>query len=232
MKKLIYLLMATGLISALPGCGERTTVNARSRDAGDAEESKVSPEERKYLSAAQPFVNAVAARNYDQAFSMLSSHARAHMSPSQFVPPDDDKQARRNEVNAVSNARQEDFASWMQKVEGQYGLPSAVQRFYVQSTDAMVLSGRGEALESMFAIGGMPKSIPNDIRRASLRCQIATKLTVAQLKQVARDHGVTPDVLQKDPDFAPYFTLKVVLVEEEGALRVGYFEFLAPSMFD
>jgi len=38
--------------------------------------------------------------------------------------------------------------------------------------------------------------------------------------------------LQKDPDFQPYFNLKVVLVEEASALRVGYFEFLPPSMLD
>jgi len=232
MQKLICPLMLICLGLGLTGCGERTSVNARSRDAGDSEESKISPEERKYLSAAQPFVNAVAARNYEQAFSLLSSHARARMSPGQFVPPDDDQQARRNEVNTLSNARKEDFASWMGKVEGQHGLPSAVQRLYVQSTDSMVLSGKGEALDSMFAIGGMPKSIPNEIRRASLRCQIATRLTPAQLKQAAKDYGVTVEELQKDADFAPYFTLKVVLVKEEGALRVGYFEFLPPSMLD
>jgi hypothetical protein len=40
------------------------------------------------------------------------------------------------------------------------------------------------------------------------------------------------DELKKDPDFAPYFTLKAVLMEEEGSLRVGYFEILPPSMLD
>ena len=35
--------------------------------------------------------------------------------------------------------------------------------------------------------------------------------------------------LQKDPDSTPYFNFKLVLVVE-GALRVGYIEFMPPSM--
>ena len=38
--------------------------------------------------------------------------------------------------------------------------------------------------------------------------------------------------LSKSPDFDPYFNLKVVLVEEGGQLKVGYFEFLPPSIMD
>jgi len=43
---------------------------------------------------------------------------------------------------------------------------------------------------------------------------------------------MTVEKLQSAPDFQPYFNLKVVLVEEDSALRVAYFEFLPPSMFD
>ena len=38
--------------------------------------------------------------------------------------------------------------------------------------------------------------------------------------------------LKNSPDFEPYFNIKVVLVEENGQLKVGYFEFLPPSMMD
>jgi outer membrane PBP1 activator LpoA protein len=38
--------------------------------------------------------------------------------------------------------------------------------------------------------------------------------------------------LQKDENFDPYFNLKIILVEEDGQLKVGYFEFLPPSMMD
>ena len=38
--------------------------------------------------------------------------------------------------------------------------------------------------------------------------------------------------LKKEEDFDPYLNLKVVLVEEGGQLKIGYFEFLPPSMLD
>jgi hypothetical protein len=38
--------------------------------------------------------------------------------------------------------------------------------------------------------------------------------------------------LKKEEAFYPYLNLKVVLVEEDGELKVGYFEFLPPSMMD
>ena len=38
--------------------------------------------------------------------------------------------------------------------------------------------------------------------------------------------------VRADDDFAPYFTVKIVLVEEAGTLKVGYFEFLPPSLMD
>jgi len=40
------------------------------------------------------------------------------------------------------------------------------------------------------------------------------------------------DELKKDENFDPYFNLKIILVEEDGQLEVGYFEFLPPSMMD
>jgi hypothetical protein len=38
--------------------------------------------------------------------------------------------------------------------------------------------------------------------------------------------------LKKSEDFDPYFNLKVVLIEDGGQLKVGYFEFLPLSMMD
>jgi len=40
------------------------------------------------------------------------------------------------------------------------------------------------------------------------------------------------DELKKSEDFDPYFNLKVVLVDDGGELKIGYFEFLPPSMMD
>jgi len=229
--KSIVLIVLAGLWVTLSSCRERAEAEVNARK-GESEEEKVSPQERKFIEAGRPFVNAIAARQYETAYGLLSSHARARMSVNQFVAAMDDNQYKRNEANALTNVKLAEFTNWMAKVEAEHGLPTAVKTIYVFSMDPVALSGRGEALDSMFAIGAMPKSVPFDIRRASLRCQVATRLTPAQLQAEARRVGMTPAELQKNPDFEPYFNLKAVLVEEDGALRVGYFEFLPPSMLD
>jgi hypothetical protein len=78
-------------------------------------------------------------------------------------------------------------------------------------------------MDSMFAIGAMPDWIPADIRHASRRGQIHTELSPQELANVAQREGITVEKLKKDEDFDSYFNLKVVLVEEAGQLKVGYF---------
>jgi hypothetical protein len=233
MKNVAFSLSLAALSLALAGCGKQdTTVQARFKDFSKEQGEKLSPQERQYLSAARPFANAIAARDYSAAFGFLSSHATAWMSLNQFVAAEDDAQYARNEANPTSNVTPELFAKWMTRVEAQHGVPGSLKRLYVHNTEAKVLSGRGEPLDTLFAIGAMPAWIPAEIRKASLRGQIATRLTPAQLQEAAKHEGLSVEELQKNPDFAPYFNFKLVLVEEEGALRVGYFEFMPPSMLD
>jgi hypothetical protein len=124
----------------------------------------------------------------------------------------------------------------MKYVEAARGTPRAPKMLYVFSTDPDVLNRRSKeqfgAVDSMFAIGAMPDSIPADIRRASLRGQIRTQLSPQELEKAANAEGISVEELQKDENFDPYFNLKLVLVEEDGQLKVGYFEFLPPSMMD
>jgi hypothetical protein len=124
----------------------------------------------------------------------------------------------------------------MQYVEAARGKPRAPKMLSVFSTDPDVLNRRSReqfgAMDSMFAIGAMPDWIPAEIRRASLRGQIHTEISAQELQNEAQRHGITVEELKKDPDFDPYFNLKVVLVEEGGQLKIGYFEFLPPSMMD
>jgi hypothetical protein len=49
---------------------------------------------------------------------------------------------------------------------------------------------------------------------------------------VAQTQGISVEELQKDENFDPYLILKVVLVEEDGKLKVAYFESLPPSIMD
>jgi hypothetical protein len=229
-KSILFVVLAA-LWVTLSSCRERTATEVIAGER-EGKEEKVSPQERKFIEGGRPFVNAIAARQYEAAYGLLSSHARARMSVNQFVAATDDNQYKRNEANALTNVKLPEFTNWMAKVEAEHGLPAAVKTIYVFSMDPAALSGRGEALDSLFAIGAMPKSVPFDIRRASLRCQVATRLTPVQLQAEAKRVGMTLEELQKNPDFEPYFNLKAVLVEEEGALKVGYFEFLPPSVLD
>ena len=124
----------------------------------------------------------------------------------------------------------------MQYVEAARGAPRAPKMLYVFSTDPDVLNRRSKeqfgAMDSMFAIGAMPEWIPADIRKASLRGQIHTELSPQELQNVAQREGMSVEGLKKNGGWDPYFNVKVVLVEEGGQLKIGYFEFLPPSIWD
>ncbi len=224
------------VLMALSGCGRKGDSANFSRAESGEDEEEVSPEERVYLVAAKPFAVAIANRKYDEAYSHLSSHGKARMSVNQFAPADDDAVFKQNEANPMQNISAAQFADLMKKVEAAHGLPKSVESLSVFETDPAVLSRQSKeelgALDSMFAIGAMPDSVPANIRSASVRGQIRTELTAEELAKAAKDMGTTVEELQGDEDFAPYFTIKMVLVEEDGQLKVGYFEFLPPSMLD
>lgn len=228
--------LTLGMIAAVvPGCGpaEEKTASAKSRPEP---ETKIKPEEQPYVDAAKPFVEAVAARDYQKAYDCLSSHARARVSPSQFVAPADDDAEKKNEAAVVRGLTAEQFAKMLVPTEKEYGKPNKLLSFYVFSTDPVALGGKGTSLEnkldSMFAIGMMPESVPANIRKASVRSKIRVELSPAQLAEAAKAQETTPEKLKSDPDYQPYLNLKVVLVEDGGALKVGYFEFLPPGMMD
>lgn len=213
--------------------GEKETVQKSEDDFLDKD---AKPDERKYLLAAKPFFIAVANRKYADAYALLSSHARARMSLDQFKPAQQHSDSQQNQSYAFDNVTTEKFAYLMQYVEAAHWTPLAPKMLHVFSTDLNVLNRRSKeqfgAMDSMFAIGAMPEWIPADIRRASLRGQISTELSPQELQNVAQREGISVEELKKSDDFDPYFNLKVVLVDEGGQLKIGYFEFLPPSIMD
>jgi hypothetical protein len=223
----------------LTGCGkkgqegEKKTVQKSEDDFLDKD---AKPDEQKYLLAAKPFFLAVASRKYADAYALLSKYAIARMSLEQFKPSQQDSDSQQNQAYAFDNVTAEQFAYLMQYVEAAHGAPRAPKMLHVFSTDPDVLNRRSKeqfgAMDSMFAIGAMPEWIPADIRRASLRGQISTEVSQQELENVAQREGISVKDLKKSDDFDPYFNLKVVLVDEGGQLKIGYFEFLPPSMLD
>jgi hypothetical protein len=213
--------------------GEKKTVQ---KGADDFLDKNAKPEERKYLLAAKPFFIAVANRKYADAYALLSRYAIARMSLEQFKPSEQASDAQQNQAYVFDNVTAEQFAYLMQYVEAAHGAPRAVEMLHVFSTDADVLNRRSKeqfgAVDSMFAIGAMPEWIPADIRKASLRGQIHTELSPQELQNVAQREGISVEELKKNGGLDPYFNVKVVLVEEGSQLKIGYFEFLPPSIWD
>jgi hypothetical protein len=198
-----------------------------------APEEEISPEQRRYVQAADSFAQAIAHQRYAAAYELLSAQAKSRMTLNQFVAPPDALDFQRNEQSPFTNVTPADFAELMKKVEDLYGLSQAVESLELFSSDPHVLgrSNGDEAgiMEVASAIGGMPDSIPNAVRRASVHVQIGTQLTPDQLGQAATAMNMTPEELQGDANFKPSLNLKLVLVEEDGQLKVGYFEFLPSS---
>src|SRR6266436_1987799 len=227
------------LPTMLIGCGKKWP-DGEERTAQKSEDDfldkDAKPDEGKYLLAAKPFFIAIANRKYEDAYAQLSSHARARMSFNQFTPAEEQATFQQYESQPYMNVTEAQFAYLMQYVEAARGAPRAPKMLSVFSTDPDVLNRRTKeqfgAMDSMFAIGAMPDWIPANIRRASLRGQIHTELSPQDLQKVAATEGISVKDLKKSEDFDPYFNLKVVLVEEGGQLKIGYFEFLPPSMLD
>jgi hypothetical protein len=227
------------LPTMLTSCGKKIQEGKEKtaqKSEDDFLDKDAKPDERKYLLATKPFLIAIANRKYADAYALLSSHAKARMSFNQFTPAEEQATFQQIESNPYMNVTAEQFAYLMRYVEAARGAPRAPKMLSVFSTDPDVLNRRSReqfgAMDSMFAIGAMPDWIPANIRRASLRGQIHTALSPQELAKVAQQEGISVEALKKDEDFDPYLNLKVVLVEEGGQLKIGYFEFLPPSMLD
>ena len=216
--------------------GQNGETHTAQKSEDDFLDKHAKPDERKYLLAAKPFFVAVANRKYADAYALLSSHARSRTSLNQFTPAQQDADFQQNESYPFVNITAEQFAYLMKYVEAAHGAPRVPKMLHRFSTHPDVLNRRSKeqfgAVDSMFAIGAMPDWIPAAIRRASLRGQIHTELSAQELEKTAQAQGISAEELKKDQDFDPYFNLKVVLVEEDGQLKVGYFEFLPPSIMD
>jgi hypothetical protein len=237
--RVTFLIAAILLPVLLTSCGKKSQDGEQptaQTSEDDFLDKDAKPDERKYLLAAKPFFVAIANQQYADAYALLSSHARARMSLNQFAPAEQRADFQRNESNPLINVTAEQFVELMKYVEAARGTPRTPKMLHVFSTDPDVLNRRSKeqfgAMDSMFAIGAMPDSVPADIRRASLRGQIHTELSPEELEKVAEARGTSVEELTKEEDFDPYLNLKVVLVEEDGELKIGYFEFLPPSIMD
>lgn len=240
MRAVVVIAVALGLV----GCEKRQPATGQSGPPGTRAkasdfvqiDNETTDLERHCLDFGRTVVMAVAARNYEEFYGQLSSHAKAQMSLNQFAPEEDDAKFERNEKMPRRNVALPEFLQLMAAAEKFHGAPVKPLDLHVHTSDPAVLAGTAtggfEAIDVMFAIGNMPKLAPPAIRKASLRGSLRVDLSPEQLAEAAKAYETTVDELVKMEDFKPYLNLKLVIVEEDDALRVGYFEFLPPSMMD
>lgn len=226
----------------LPGCGKEDPLESGSSPSSAQKENwvqteDVTPKEHSYLEYGRRVVQVVADRAYADFHAELSSQARARLSLNQFAPEEDEAAFDRNEKQPRLIATLPEFLELMGRVEKRFGLPLKPLDLHVHSSDPAVLSGTRreglDAMDTMFAIGNMPAQIPAASRKVSLRAKIGVELPSEQLATVAKSYNKSVEELRNEVDFNPYLTLKLVLLTDtDGSLRVGYFEFLPPSMID
>jgi len=235
-RTLVRVVLATAVAVSSTSCGKKTERPASNTVAPSPAEENTPLETQRYVQAAERFVRAVANRKYDEAYGMLSSHAKSRMTPNQFVAPADALTLQHDLLSPLSEVSAKKFDDLMKEVEELYGVPQAIESLVVFSTDPSVLArlkqDESGHLDCADAIGAMPDAIPTEIRRASIHAQIATQLTPSQLEQTAAAMDLKPEELQDDPSFKPSFNMKLVLVEEDGQVVVGYFEVLPASRWN
>lgn len=188
----------------------------------------------KFIEASRPILEAIANRDYERLYQLTSKHALKNVSSNQFGP-DLNEAGDQIEGSIIKDMTKQQFLEGMKEVERKLGLPQKVIYVYVQTSNPEALAGKADQVDNMFNLGGMPKEIPSDIRRASIRSQFQIGIPEHQVKIVAEQMGVSEDDVRSGKAFEetepPFMTLKMVLVEDDG-LKIGYFEFMPPSILD
>lgn len=198
--------------------------------------SEVEPSDRPYLDAARPFIEAIATRDYADAFENLGPQARIRLSRNQFVPVEDDQEFAKHEAAAIENPTAAQFVELMQLAESTYGAPARIDPPSVE-TDPEILSRKDPVLAA-FEIGNMPDSIPVAHRKAAVQAWVYCKLTDEQMKAAAQEEGIDESEYRSMMEESlaggegPYFKLKTVVIDDGTGPVVGYFELAPPSILD
>ncbi|SFH81851.1 hypothetical protein [Planctomicrobium piriforme] len=194
------------------------------------------PGEEVYLKAVTPILKSLVERDDAALYGQLSTHCLARVDPQQFVPGDGDQGTPDDKL--LRDVTLEQFQEWMQKSRTHFGAPQGLEHAYVITIDPLVLSGKGDRIEAMISIGSMPGSIPAAIRKAAIRAQIRIPFGPEAAAEIASELNVPVETVLNgtaeglDEFETAYFNAKLVLVDDGGTLKLGYFEFLPPSFLD
>ena len=186
--------------------------------------------DRKLLQAAEGYYLALTENDFSKAYDLMSPWASKDVNPNQFLPEESDKDPVRSDIT------KQEFVDQLQQLVNRTGKFRDIDLMYVESTDPRILAGetqdKWELIDVMYAIGMMSPEVPTDIRKASIRATISLEMEPELAKQMAAEYGYSSVEEMYEDGESPYLTVKTVLVEEDGQLKVGYFEFIPPSMLD
>ena len=185
-------------------------------------------QEKEQLLCGQPFHEAVASRNYKAAFRLLSDYAKQDVSRRQvsqnLSQAEKTQLAKEHRITELTLAM---FEEWMMPFEKIHGAPVHINEMAVDEMDPEILAGRGNALDTMFSIGVISDVVPSNIRRSAIRSYITGRHTEKNTQYLMEREGLSEAEVHEY--FEPQFEMKTVMVEIDGKLKVGYFEFLKSS---
>ena len=184
--------------------------------------------EKEQLLAGKPFHEAIANRDYEGAFALLSNYAKQDVSRRQVAQnlslAEEKELAQKPRIESLTLAT---FKEWMTNFEQVYGTPLEINEMAVDEMDPDILAGRGNAMDTALSIGLISDNVPTEIRRSVIRSYITGRHTEQNTKYLMESEGLTEAEVHEYLE--PQYEMKTVMVEIDGQLKVGYFEFFRSS---
>jgi hypothetical protein len=210
---MLRFILSLGICFILLGCGKSSTSpEAKSEESKKEEEIAFdTPEEKHSAQWGDRFIALWMKEDYVQLYQLCGTHIQQTSTLDQFT---EQWKAEREKYGKAFRADR------MRGVTGEKEIlagPNAT----VPNEDQLDKVGR--VLVSADAVGDIPDSIPVDIRKASVRCEI--HVDPKTIPQMEGDPKI-------DPNEEAYYFLTLVTVEEQGQVRAGHFWLRWPGMLD
>ena len=204
----------------LVGCSSSSSVKA----GNSGELTYENDAEKEQLLAGRPFHEAIANRDYEGAFALLSDYAKQDVSRRQVAQnlslAEEKDLAQKPRIESLTLAT---FKEWMAKFEQVYGTPLEINEMAVDEMDPEILAGGGNAMDTAFSIGLISDNVPPEIRRSVIRSYITGRHTEKNAQFLMESEGLTEAEVHEYLE--PQYEMKTVMVEIDGQLKVGHFEF-------
>ncbi len=176
-------------------------------------------DELEQLQAAEPFLLAMGKREYGKAYDLLSSWAKKDLVEGQFQFPTETEASRRKPIPELSK---EMFVDYMQRFEQEAVVPVKASEMFVYSMDKEDLSGGRKEIDNFFVVS-IPESVPIEIRTSVIEAYITCKHSPESLAEMMKEYEISKTQAESE-DYAPIIGMEIFMVNEDGQIKVGYFD--------